>query len=271
MSKSTIGYKKCSGYVVVLEITGETNESREDIVEPKYAKYRCSEANVLAILNLDRTPASQTTVRSDYDGEFMYTVGLRVVPHYWDPHINEVCSGGIHYFKRFKVAKMYNFVHSQVGRRSLSLRDAPKFTGVLKNWYDNGQLMNKRRYVNSRLNGQSTDYHPNGKVSKECVYEDDLLHGEYAEYHLNGVLAMSCSYKNGIVSSPEIDYFYETGTVTGTCDGNVSSGNLRAREQYKNGIRTHRSEWFLSGRIKSVEQYSDQGLLVSSMYNRESE
>lgn len=112
MSKLHIGYKAacksrksfCSCFsgererklIVQLEVLGETNEKRQ-CGDPKYAKYRCSRAKVLKIWN-PLTGRSYNTAWSWHEYRCKYEVGKIVEPHDYDPDVNKICSGGIHYF-----------------------------------------------------------------------------------------------------------------------------------------------------------------------------
>lgn len=86
-----IGYKKASGYIVELLITGKRSSATA-------RKCRCSEAKVLSITNLDGSETDITEVCSDHDKDFIYKVGDTVkVDNFDDDRWNE-CSTGIHFF-----------------------------------------------------------------------------------------------------------------------------------------------------------------------------
>ena len=65
-----IGYKKASGYIVELRIPEDAKR-----LSATTRKCRCDKAEVLRILNTDRTVAGVTEVRSNYDHNFIYKVG----------------------------------------------------------------------------------------------------------------------------------------------------------------------------------------------------
>lgn len=88
-----IGYKKASNYIIKLQITENAKRSSATT-----RKCRCSEAKVLSITNLDGSETSIKSVASNYNKNFVYTVGEIVK----EPDFNEnrwvECSKGIHFF-----------------------------------------------------------------------------------------------------------------------------------------------------------------------------
>lgn len=128
-----IGYKKLlNGWIAKLEILGQNNEKRNNIIEPMRAKYRCSKAKVLKIFKQGKRGIKITrkAIGGSYDTNFKYQVGKVVEVKNFDKNIDEVCSRGIHYFKSLECAKMWNL--NPVFN---------KYTGTYKVWHDNGVLM----------------------------------------------------------------------------------------------------------------------------------
>ena len=88
-----IGFKKASGYIVVLEIPEDAKR-----LSATGRKCRCNKAKVLEIQNIDGTKADVTKVESGYDSNFVYEVGKTVsVDNFCDDRWRE-CSPGIHFF-----------------------------------------------------------------------------------------------------------------------------------------------------------------------------
>ena len=88
-----IGFKKASGYIVVLEIPEDAKR-----LSATGRKCRCSKAKVLEIQNIDGAKANVTKVASGYDSNFVYEVGKTVsVDNFCDDRWQE-CSPGIHFF-----------------------------------------------------------------------------------------------------------------------------------------------------------------------------
>ncbi len=99
---SFIGWKKASGHIVKLRIPEDARRS-----SATGHKCRCDKAYVMEIQNMDGTRATEDTVRSDYDKNFVYTVGATVeVPDFDDNRWSE-CAPGIHFFIDRRAAVEY--------------------------------------------------------------------------------------------------------------------------------------------------------------------
>ena len=99
---SFIGWKKASGHIVKLRIPEDARRS-----SATGHKCRCDKAYVMEIQNMDGTKATEDTVRSDYDQNFVYTVGATVeVPNFDDNRWSE-CAPGIHFFIDRRAAVEY--------------------------------------------------------------------------------------------------------------------------------------------------------------------
>lgn len=97
-----IAYKKASGLIVKLLIPETAKRSSATT-----RKCRCDQAEVLEILKEDRTKADVTSVPSNRDEDFVYTVGDIVQVSDFDEDRWNECSTGIHFFITFDEAKNY--------------------------------------------------------------------------------------------------------------------------------------------------------------------
>ena len=99
---SFIGWKKASGHIVKLRIPEDARRN-----SATGHKCRCDKAYVMEIQNMDGTKATEDTVRSDHDKNFVYTVGATVeVPDFDDNRWSE-CAPGIHFFIDRRAAVEY--------------------------------------------------------------------------------------------------------------------------------------------------------------------
>ena len=90
---SFIGYKKAGKYIVELEILKDARRC-----SATSRKCRCDKAKVLSIITPDGNETDITAIESNYDHNFIYTVGeVAEVPDFDDDRWNE-CSTGIHFF-----------------------------------------------------------------------------------------------------------------------------------------------------------------------------
>lgn len=207
-TQSKIGYKKLRNNLIAeLEILGDNNENRSDIVDSINAKYRCSKVRVLSIKDYDGKAHEEG--RSLYNGEFIYKVG-EIIETEYDKDIDKVCSSGIHYFLSYERAEKYE--------ANMPL----DFTGCWVYYYDNGQLESKCEYVKGKPHGLYEELYENGKISIKCSYENGRLHGLYVSWHNNGQTAIRVQYVKGLFD--------------GIMEQWNSDGELASKRSYKNGI-----------------------------------
>lgn len=131
-----IGYKQIKyGKIVELEIIGDHNENRSTMVNPLYAKMRCSKANVLDIYSIDDPSKKFKNGMSIYDSGFMYDVGKTVSTKY-DPNENNICTGGIHYYLNRE---------SAIGNVTDCLKN---YTGYVIKAHDSGESPYRMYFIN---------------------------------------------------------------------------------------------------------------------------
>ena len=97
-----IAFKKASGKIVKLRIPAEAQRSSATT-----RRCRAEFADVLEILNTDKTKADVSEVPSNYDCDVIYKVGERVTADSWDDNRWNECSHGIHFFITFDEAVNY--------------------------------------------------------------------------------------------------------------------------------------------------------------------
>ena len=90
---SFIGFKKAGAYIVMLEIPADAKR-----LSATGRKCRCNKAKVIEIQNIDGTKAEVDTVASNYDYDFIYSVGNMVEVLDFDEDRWHECSTGIHFF-----------------------------------------------------------------------------------------------------------------------------------------------------------------------------
>ena len=70
------------------------------------------------------------------------------------------------------------------------------FTGIIKSYYENGNLESEGNFKDGKLNGLSKVYYENGNLKREDNYKDDKLEGLYKGYYENGDLKSEDNYKD---------------------------------------------------------------------------
>ena len=74
-----------------------------------------------------------------------------------------------------------------------------KKDGIQKKWYENNQLEMIYHYSTGKLDGVQKKWHKNGSLKGEWFYKNDKLHGIIKEWYLNGNLKFSKKYDEGIL------------------------------------------------------------------------
>ena len=69
--------------------------------------------------------------------------------------------------------------------------------GVCKKWYDNGQLQIIYNYNKGKLNGNQRKWFPSGNLRAEWNYLNDELHGVSSEWNDDGSIKSKKQYKHG--------------------------------------------------------------------------
>ena len=208
---SHVGYKRCGDYVVELEIIGENNERRKDVVDTckEYAKFRTSKAFVQKIFNLDKCVENIPVVKSDYDPNFVYKKGQVVEVKDYDKDLNEVCSEGIHYFLSFEAAEFYG--------------DMPEdYTGEWKSWHDNGKLEYQEWWKNGEKEGVHKKWYENDQLKYQKEWKDGKKEGVHKQWYENG--------------QPESQGEFKNGKCEGVHKRWYPDGQLEYKGDFKNGV-----------------------------------
>lgn len=165
--KHHIGYKKCrDGKIVKLAIMGKNNEGREWVVDPKFAKFRCSKAGVLDIYD-PKTKESFFQASSIRNADFIYSNGyIHECEYKYDDYINEVCTSGIHYYLNEEAAIGYDDNKGQVVFHNGKTRF---------HYYSNGQIEIKYTIKKGKMHGKFVRFDGCGKLISESYYENNKL------------------------------------------------------------------------------------------------
>ena len=214
-----IGYKKLQNdYIAELEILGKTNENRDDIADPQYAKYRTSKVKVLKIFkNGKRGIKIIKQMNGLHDVNFVYTTGEEMHVSNYDEDVNEVCSQGIHYFKTPFQAKMWN----------LSLDN---YTGKYMEWYDNGTTQCEEEYKDGKREGKYIDWYEDGTTRYEGEFKDGKRKGKWTGWYENGNKWYEGEYKDGKEEGKWIGWW--------------ENGNKKEEGEYKDGKRKGKWIWW---------------------------
>ena len=184
-----IGYKKCQNdRIVVLEILGNHNENREDIVDERFAKMRCSKARVIRIYNMHDNSIEYKEAFGIRDTSFRYEINKVVEPvDEFDEDLNEVCASGIHYFLREEPAYYWEYKPEN---------------GPYESRHSNGQMWMRYTYKHGKKDGLYEEWHSNGQMRERFTYENGKKDGPYEKWYSNGQMMIRFTYTNGKGDGP---------------------------------------------------------------------
>lgn len=225
----------------------ETNENRDGVIDDLYAKFRANKLLVVKIININNPKLTKKYIVNEYHCAYYGTLKLKyevkkiVTPTFYDKDPNNICSGGIHYFKSLKAAYYY--------------RDCPEnYTGRWHAWHTNGRKRISTNYINGERslywigwshsgakvlsgfcdkgskNGKWTEWYENGKKKIEETYVDGKRHGIRTEWYENDNKKSEGYYFNGKKHGvwkewfDNIDSYYDIGEIKYTLT--YDNGNL---------------------------------------------
>jgi len=112
--------------------------------------------------------------------------------------------------------------------------------GLIKEWYENGQLQFETNYKNGVQDGLNKGWYENGQIEFETNYKDGVRDGIDRGWNENGQKWYETNYKDGLRN--------------GICKVWYKNGNLIYEYNYKNGKKNGLfRRWDMSGNLTSEE------------------
>ena len=166
-------YKMCRNeYLVVMKETPATitNEQRKNIFDVDYAKCRASEFMVMTIINIFDLSNKPKMLLHQFNGhKIQYTVGEKAAPDRFDMNYENVCAGGIHYFKKIECAYFYR-------------TRCPNYIGYWDSWDDNGEMIHRKLSVQKNI---VETFCPSQDVIVDLNNNCIVVRGIWTTYHFN--------------------------------------------------------------------------------------
>lgn len=178
-----------------------TNEERKNVVDNKYAKFRANALQVIAIINMnscERRNSITNIFTSKHSGQIklIYEVGKVVECNEFDKNLDDVCSGGVHYFKTILPAYYYD-------------KSSYGYNGVLIRWYGNGRMKTYEQYKNGFNDGIRKEWYENGIKKTVCNYIDGVKYGKAIGWYENGKKSFEKTFVDGYLAGSGIWYHYD--------------------------------------------------------------
>ncbi len=242
-----------------------TNESRDNIFDPMYAKFR---ANVLLVIKII-DPIQKCTIGSIdsvyYTGleykKTSYTVGKMVHPDKYDYMIDIVRTNGIHFYKSIDAAlcSLYRkncFLGKIIGQIIFWYDDGAKESEKIfldeynhksytyTRWCKNSIIETEIEYLNGMKNGKWIEKYENGEKKSELYYEKGSLHDKSTYWHKNGKINAIENYNQGNKHGPWEEWY--------------ENGQKRSEKYFVNDFENGKcTYWYSNGRIESQGHYSN--------------
>jgi antitoxin component YwqK of YwqJK toxin-antitoxin module len=200
ISDPTYVFKSCGNYIIVLQKLPDTitNESRSEISDPMYAKYRANKLRVILIINkFDPFDVIKQIKNTSYiDKTIIYKTDKIVKVKDYNMNLDEVYTKGLHYFKTIKQAFYWDIVDLN-----------PKYTGSYIEWYNNGNKSCEGIYLYGKEIGQWSSWYENGNNKKLGIYYNGKEIGKWISWHENGNKEYEGEYFNGKQTGIWIHWF----------------------------------------------------------------
>jgi hypothetical protein len=130
-------------YIIILQKMGKTltNESRKNVINPKYAKFRANCLKVILIFNVNDPERQIENIESNYYYPTLYQKGKEVHADKFDTNLGNICSNGIHYYRTIDAAFFCKYLPGHV-------RPCPyNFKGDWIFYDDDGQVFQVVEYL----------------------------------------------------------------------------------------------------------------------------
>jgi len=87
------------------------------------------------------------------------------------------------------------YQHFYINERTLP------YTGICEDYHNNGNLYQKKKFNEGKMNGEFLEYSINNKLIKKWNFNKNKRHGNSFTYDTSGQLIFHGIYKNGILDS----------------------------------------------------------------------
>jgi antitoxin component YwqK of YwqJK toxin-antitoxin module len=252
-------YKKCRDqWIVIMKpLPGtRTNESRDNVRDPGYAKFRANKLKVLVIFSIFDPSKRMRAIINTYDDtvKLKYKVNKIVRPDNFDNNLNRICAGGVHYFKSIDAAFYWGsryfksghwcqwYSDGQIGREG-DYQDG-KQTGHWCSWYSDGQIESEGDYQDGKRTGHWRAWHANGQIKREGDYQDDKQTSHWCLWYSDGRM--------------HVEGYFQNGKRTGHCCSWYSNGQMITEGDYQDDKQTgHWCSWYPCGQMNETGDYQD--------------
>lgn len=153
--------------------------------------------------------------------------------------------------------------------------------GVVKEFYDNGQLMHEAFYINDKIEGEANWWHPNGRLSSTKFYRNGLRVGVWKDWSDSGKLLYVQPFNDsGVYDGHLVSYFisgkvrWEQWIKNGRSQDGYSyiawheNGVKAAELKYLNGTKIEHKNYDAKGKLVHHEEFdSEKRIWINKLLN----
>jgi antitoxin component YwqK of YwqJK toxin-antitoxin module len=229
-------------YIVIMKkIPGTlTNENRTNVIDARYAKFRADRLEVCVIFDVNNPSEKIEHVINIFEDKIIkYEINNIVTPDAYDDDLDEICSGGIHYFNDM----FRTFYYRDIPLAPGTIETGPfHYTGHWIEWYDDGQKESEGNYQDGKKTGEWFEWFEWYGRMQAGNYQDNKKIGKWIEWNYDGQMRSERNYLNDIMTGKWIEWY--------------ENGQIKFEGNYLNGMMTGKLiEWYDNGQIKSENNY----------------
>jgi uncharacterized protein (TIGR02145 family) len=204
---------------------------------------------------------------------FMDKLGNIIIPVQFDGIITNFTNGIATVFlnnEKFQIDESGHIIGAKSAYSPNTVHDNPALAPdrIEKKYYESGELMVYRPFVDGQQNGMEKQYSKNGQLSSEIPFKNGKRDGQARFYRDNGQLLDETFYINGLMHGVSIKYHangkmasknqYTNGQPSGIGMWYYESGKLRAEQPYVNGkANGFFKEYYENGKMEKQTLFKD--------------
>lgn len=157
--------------------------------------------------------------------------------NYYNPH--NCKEQQYEYFQNntFVDCRKYKAIHKPQVKKEVD----DTFSGIKKEYWDNGNIKFERKYVKGRREGITKSYYKTSELYAEIPYKDGLQEGVAIGYFPSGKIKFKEHYKNGRREGDRKDYY--------------ENGSPRADSSYTNDKLDYSRIYFSNGKLQDEQNF----------------
>lgn len=135
------------------------------------------------------------------------------------------------------------------------------FTGIVREYYNNGNLKTEEEYENGERNGISKTYSRGGSLIDYIEFKKGLVNGSRKVYYDSEKLWFSQEYQNGYLNGKMFNY-EEDGSLSSEMEFKLGIPDGLDKTYYKNGLLSKEGTYKNGKKIGIWKSYNENGELI---------